>query len=332
MQTPQQLPRRKFHRFIASVLATAAATAALSPLAFAQDYPNKPIKIVVPFPAGGSSDATGRLLADKLGQVLKAAVVVDNKGGAGGIIGTDFVAKAPADGYTLVLVDVFHSSTPIYTKKMPYDAIKDFTPISLVGKTPAFLIANPAFEAKTAQDAIKYGRANPGKMTMAIAGTGSVVVDLFRARSKIDFVCVPYKGSSPALIDLMSGQVNAMITTMASAGSHVKSGKLRMLATTGAKRHPDFPDVPTCTEAGISGVDYEQWFGIMGPANLPKPIIDKLSGALAQVLLMPDVREKLAGLALEIPATGADEMKKKVEGDTTRWAKLAKELDIKPLE
>ena len=298
----------------------------------AQDYPNKPIKLVVPFPAGGSSDATARLLADKLGPVLKQSVVVDNKGGAGGLIGTDVVAKSAADGYTLVLVDVFHSSAPIYVRKMPYDAVKDFTPVSLVGKSPAFLIANPDFEAKTAQDVLKFGRANPGKLTLAIAGTGSVVVDLFRARSGLQFTSVPYRGSSPALIDVMSGQVNTMITTMASAGSHVKSGKLRVLATTGAKRHPDFPNAPTFAEVGVNGVDYEQWFGIMGPANMPKPIVDKLAAAIAQVLQMPDVREKLTNLGLEIPTPGAAEMQAKLEGDTCRWARLAKELDIKPLD
>ena len=300
--------------------------------ALAQDYPNKPIKLVVPFPAGGSSDATARLLADKLGPVLKQSVIVDNKGGAGGMIGTDLVAKSPADGYTLVLVDVFHSSTPIYVRKMPYDAVKDFTPVSLVGKSPAFLIANPNFEAKTAQEVIKFGRANPGKLTLAIAGTGSVVVDLFRARSAIQFTSVPYRGSAPALIDLMSGQVNTMITTMASAGSHVKSGKLRVLATTGAKRHPDFPDAPTFAEVGVSGVDYEQWFGIMGPANLPQQMVDKLAAAIGQVLQMPDVREKLANLALDVPTVGPVEMQAKLQSDTNRWARLAKELDIKPLD
>ena len=323
---------RLLHRFTSVwVLAVATACTVAMPL-LAQDYPSKPIKLVVPFPAGGSSDATARLLADKLGQVLKQSMVVDNKGGAGGLIGTDLVAKSPADGYTLVLVDVFHGSTPIYVGKMPYDAVKDFTPVSLVGKSPAFLIANPAFEAKTAQDLIKYGRANPGKLTLAIAGTGSVVVDLFRARSGLQFTSVPYRGSSPALIDLMSGQVNTMITTMASAGSHVKSGKLRVLATTGIKRHPDFPDAPTLAEAGINGVDYEQWFGIMGPAGMPKAITDKLAAAIAQVLQMPDVKEKLSGLALEIPTPGPSEMKTKLEGDTARWARLAKELDIKPLD
>ncbi len=311
---------------------------ALSLLAFAglpamaQDYPNKPIKLVIPFPAGGSSDGIGRQIADKLGGVLKQSIVVENKGGAGGMIGTDAVAKSAPDGYTLVLVDVFHTSTPVYTRKMPYDAVKDFTPISLIGRSPAFLVASPSFEPKTGRDALAFAKAQPGKMSMAIAGTGSVVVDLFRARSGLQFVSVPYRGSSPALIDLMSGQVNVMITTMASAGTHVKAGKLRALAATGAKRNADFPDVPTFTELGINGMDYEQWFGVVGPANMPKSVVDKLAAAMDQVLRMPDVRERLGGMALEVAQPGPDEMKRKVEGDAQRWQKLAVELDIKPAD
>ena len=171
---------------------TLLACAGLSPAtAHTQDYPNKPIKLVIPFPAGGSSDGIGRQIADKLSGVLKQTIVVENKGGAGGVIGTDAVAKSPADGYTLVLVDVFHTSTPIYTRKMPYDAVKDFTPVSLIGRSPAFLVAHPGFEAKTARDLITYARNQPGKLSMAIAGTGSVVVDLFKARSGLNFVTVP---------------------------------------------------------------------------------------------------------------------------------------------
>ena len=298
----------------------------------AQDYPSKPIKLVIPFPAGGSSDGIGRQIADKLGGVLKQSIVVENKGGAGGMIGTDAVAKSAPDGYTLVLVDVFHTSTPVYTRKMPYDAVKDFTPISLIGRSPAFLVASPTFEPKTGRDTVAYAKAQPGKMSMAIAGTGSVVVDLFRARSGLQFVSVPYRGSSPALIDLMSGQVNVMITTMASAGTHVKAGKLRALAATGSKRNADFPDVPTFSELGINGMDYEQWFGVMGPANMPKPVVDKLAAAMDQVLRMPDVRERLMGMALEVAQPGPDEMKRKVEGDAQRWQKLAVELDIKPAD
>jgi tripartite-type tricarboxylate transporter receptor subunit TctC len=324
------------HRISRRTLALAAAVAltSLAPCgALAQDaYPSRPIKLVIPFPAGGSSDGIGRQIADKLGGVLKQTVVVDNKGGAGGMIGADFVAKSPPDGYTLVLVDVFHTSTPIYTRKMPYDAVKDFTPVSLIGRSPAFLVANPSFEAKTARDALAFAKAQPGKLMMAIAGTGSVVVDLFRARSGVQFTSVPYRGSSPALVDLMSGQVNVMITTMASAGTHVKAGKLRALAVTGDKRNADFPDVPTFAELGVNGMNYEQWFGVMGPANLPKPVVDKLAAAMGEVLRMPDVRERLAGMALDVAAPGPVEMKQKIEGDAAQWLKLAQELDIKPLD
>jgi tripartite-type tricarboxylate transporter receptor subunit TctC len=304
----------------------------MSGAVLAQDYPTKPIKLVIPFPAGGSSDGIGRQIAEKLGGVLKQSVVVENKGGAGGMIGADAVAKSAPDGYTLVLVDVFHTSTPIYTRKMPYDAVKDFTPVSLIGRSPAFLISHPGFEAKTARDTLAFAKAQPGKMTMAIAGTGSVVVDLFKARTGLQFVSVPYRGSSPAMVDLMSGQVNVMITTMASAGSQVKAGKLRALAVTGSKRNADFPDVPTFTELGVRGMDYEQWFGIMGPANMPRAVVDKLTAAMEQVLAMPDVRERLTGMAMEVAAAGPVEMKRKVEGDAAQWVKLAQELDIKPLD
>jgi tripartite-type tricarboxylate transporter receptor subunit TctC len=299
---------------------------------FAQDFPTKPIKIVVPFPAGGSSDAAGRMVADKLSQILKSSVVIDNKGGAGGMIGTDIVAKSAADGYSLVLVDVFHTSTPVYTAKMPYHAVNDFTPVALIGKTPAFLLTHPAFEAKTAQDVIKFARANPEKLTMAIAGTGSVVVDLFRARSGIKFTAIPYQGSSRAMIDLMSGQVNTFITTMTSAASHVKSGKLVPLAVTGTKRHPDYPNVPTFAEIGINGMDYEQWFGLLAPAKTPAPIVNRISAAMSELLKMPDTKVRLDALELVAGNGSPVEMKAQLEADFARWQKLAAELNIKPAE
>jgi tripartite-type tricarboxylate transporter receptor subunit TctC len=313
-------------------LTIASAFAARSSGAFAQDFPSKPIKIVVPFPAGGSSDAAGRMVADRLGAILKASVVVDNKGGAGGMIGTDLVAKSAPDGYTLALIDVFHTSTPIYTAKMPYDAVKDFTPISLVGKTPAFLLTHPAYEHKTAQDLLRFARANPEKMTMAIAGTGSVVVDLFKARSGIKFVSVPYQGSSRAMIDLMSGQVNSFITTMTSASGHVKSGKLVPLAVTGNKRHPDFPNVPTFAEVGIQGMDYEQWFGLVGPAKMPPAVVQRISTAMAELLKSAEIKPRLDALELVAGNGTVAEMKAQLEGDYQRWQQLAKELNIKPAE
>ena len=320
---------------LTSLLALTAAGSGFAPQAHAQsasDWPGgKPIRIVVPFPAGGSSDAAGRLIADKLGQVLKTSVVVDNKGGAGGMIGTDLVAKAAPDGHTLVLVDVFHTSTPIYTAKMPYHAVNDFTPVALVGKTPGFLLTHPGFEARTAPELLRWARANPDKLTVAIAGTGSVVVDLFRARGDIRFVTVPYPGSSRAMVDLMGGQVNAFITTMTSAGGNVRSGKMVPLAVTGARRHPDFPQVPTFAEVGVPGMDYEQWFGLLGPAQLPPAVVSRLSAALAEVLKMPDTQQRLNALELEPGSGTVAEMKAQLEGDYARWQKLAQELNINPL-
>ena len=324
--------RRQVRGLAAAVLAMLALGAGTAPAQAQQDYPSKPIRLVIPFPAGGSSDGIGRQLADKLGPLLKQSVVVENKGGAGGMIGSDMVAKAAPDGYTLVLVDVFHTSTPIYTRKMPYDAVKDFTPISLVGRSPAFWLATPGLPARSGREALDQAKAQPGKMTVALAGTGSVVVDLFRARTGLQFVSVPYRGSSPALIDLMSGQVETMITTLASAGPHLKSGKLRALAVTGAQRNVDYPQVPTFAELGVSGMDYEQWFGLMGPAKLPPHVVDKLAGAMAQVLQMPDVRERLVGMAMEVAPPGPQAMQRQVEDDAERWVRLAKELDIKPLD
>lgn len=325
------VPRTDKRLALALALASLVSLVATPALA-QQDYPSKPIRLVIPFPAGGSSDGIGRQIADKLGPLLKQTVVVENKGGAGGMIGAEMVAKSAPDGYTLVLVDVFHTSIPVYTKKMPYDAVKDFTPVSLVGRSPAFWLATPAFPAKTGRDALDQARAQPGKMTMALAGTGSVVVDLFRARTGLQFVSVPYRGSSPALVDLMSGQVETMITTLASAGPHLKSGKLRALAVTGSRRNADFPDVPTFAEIGVPGMDYEQWFGVMGPAKLPQSIVDKLAGAMAQVLQMPDVRERLVGMAMEVAPPGAPAMQRQLEDDAARWVRLAKELDIKPVD
>jgi tripartite-type tricarboxylate transporter receptor subunit TctC len=300
-QAPGRARRR---HLLSTALAVALGLAGLAPAA-AQDYPNKPIRLVIPFPAGGSSDGIGRQVAEKLAQVLKTSVVVENKGGAGGIIGADAVAKSAPDGYTLVLVDVFHSSAPIYSRKMPYDAVKDFTPVALIGRSPAFLVAGPGFEHKTAKDAIAWARANPGKLTMAIAGTGSVVVDLFKARTGISFVSVPYKGSSPALVDLMSGQVQVMITTMASAGTNVKAGKLRALAVTGAKRFADLPDVPTFDELGVKVTTSSGWHP--RPGRHAQAGGRQLATAMDQVMRMPEVRERLPAW-LNVAAPGPDEI------------------------
>jgi tripartite-type tricarboxylate transporter receptor subunit TctC len=345
-----RVSRRTFAALAGSALGAGAFTLALP--AQAQEFPAaKPIKLVVPFPAGGSSDAAGRLVAQEMATLLGQSMVVDNKGGANGIIGTDLVAKSPADGYTLVLVDIFHTTAPIYTRKMPYDAVKDFTPVGMLARTPAFLFANPAFVDKavgTALQTVKTtpeginrivatkvldaAKAQPGKVTMATIGSGSVVVEMMRAGSGAQFTNVPYRGSSPALIDLISGQTDLMLTTMASAAVHFKSGKLKMLAVTTAKRDADYPDVPTLAELGVKGMDYEQWFGVLAPAGTPKPIIDKLNAALAKAAATPNAKERLAGLSMDAAVGTPEDFKKRVEGDAQKWVKLAAEMGIKPLD
>jgi tripartite-type tricarboxylate transporter receptor subunit TctC len=234
---------------------------------------------------------------------------------------------------------------------MPYDAVKDFVAVGQIAKTPAFLFANPAFVAKTLGDTLHtikatqsginqitatkvldLAKAQPGKVTMAIPGAGSVVVELLRAGSGAQFTNVPYRGSSPALIDLISGQVDLMVTTMASAAVHHKSGKLSMLATTAPKRHSDFPDVPTLAELGVKGMEYEQWFGVLAPAGTPKAVVDKLNAALVKAVGTPNAKERIAGLAMDAAASSPEEFRKRVEGDALRWAKLAADMGIKPLD
>lgn len=342
---------RQFSRRHFAGLLAAASVGFVAPV-FAQEFPAaKPIKLVVPFPAGGSSDAAGRLVAQEMATLLGQTMVVDNKGGANGIIGTDAVAKSAADGYTLVLVDIFHTTAPIYTRKMPYDAVKDFTPVGLLAKTPAFLFGNPAFVDKvvgTALHTVKAtpeginrivatkvldaAKAQPGKVTMAMIGSGSIVVELMRAGSGAEFTNVPYKGSSPALIDLIGGQTDLMLTTMASAAVHHKSGKLNMLAVTTAKRHADFPDVPTLAELGVKGMDYEQWFGLLAPAGTPKAVVDKLNAALAKAAATPNAKERLAGLSMDAAVGTPEDFKKRLEGDAQKWVKLAADMGIKPLD
>ncbi len=322
-----------FRRQVLQLVASAVLGAFWASSAQAQVWPAaKPIRLVVPFGAGGSSDAAGRLIANELQILLGQSVVVDNKAGAAGMIGTDLVAKAPADGYTLALVDIFHTTAPIFFRKMPYDAVKDFTPVALIGKTPAYLFANPNFAAKTAAEVIAMGRKEPGKANMAMIGTGSVVVELFKARGGVQFTNVPYPGSSRAVLDLMGGQVDIMITTMASAGTQLKGGKIKVLATTAAKRHPDFPDVPTFAELGIGGMDYEQWFGIVAPAGTPKGIVDQLNVAVNKAMATPNARERLAGLVMDAAPGTPEDFKRRLEGDAQRWVRLAAEVGIKPLD
>ena len=299
----------------------------------ASDFPTqKPIRMVVPFAAGGSSDVVGRMLATLMAASLKQTVVVENRAGAGGTIGSDVVAKAPPDGYTLLLVDALHIISPLFNRNTLYDPIKDFTPVAMIAKAPIFLACHAAFEAKTVAALVALALKKPGQITVGLPGSGSMVIEMLKLRSKAQFTLVPYKGGAPALTDLVSGNIDLLAVTIATLAGFAKSGKLRLLATTGSTRHPDYPEVPTFAEAGLSGMEYEQWFGVMAPANLPQAINDSLGAAVMQAVALPDPRERLSRMALEASALGPREFGARVLADSERWHKLAAEAGIKPVD
>jgi len=313
------------------LLLAAALILPLSGAGQTSDYPNlKPIKLIVPFPAGGSSDVVGRLIGAQIAASLKQPVVVDNRGGAGGTIGSDVVAKSPPDGYTLLLVDALHIVSPLFNRNTLYDPIKDFSPVGMIAKTPTFLACNSGFEATSVAALVALARKQPGRITVGLPGSGSLVIEMLKLRSGAQFTLVPYKGGAPALNDLVSGNINLLGASIATLSGFVKSGKLRLLATSGTTRHPDYPDVPTFAEAGLPGIEYEQWFGVLAPANLPRVIASTLSTALAQAIKAPEVRERFDRLALEPYSQGPDEFRARIVSDSEKWHKIAAEAGIKP--
>ena len=308
--------------------------AALMPeSAHAADYPSvKPIRMVVPFAPGGSSDVVGRLIGVKIAASLKQTVIVDNRAGAGGAIGADIVAKSTPDGYTLLLVDALHIVSPLFSRNTLYDPIRDFTPISMIAKSPVFLACNTGFEAKTVAELVALAQKAPGKVTAGLPGSGSIVIEMLKLRGKVNLNLIPYKGGAPAVNDLVAGNVNLLAATIATYGGFVKSGRLRLLATSGPARHPDYPDVPTFAEAGMPGVEYEQWFGMMAPAKLPQPVSNSLGAAIAEAIKEPDVRERFNRLALDPFFVGPREFNARVLGDAARWKKVVDDAGIKPAE
>lgn len=301
----------------------------------AQDFPSKPLRLIVPYAAGGGSDVIGRLFAQKIGESLGQNVVIDNRAGASGIIGAELVARSVPDGYTLLLVDMPHTITPVFTRKLPYDAAKDFSPVSMVGRTPIFLFLHPSLAAGTVTEFLELARKEGGRMTLGLAGTGTsgqMLSELLRLNTGVQFTLVPYKGAAPALNDLVGGQIRAMFASMASGAPHVKAGRLKVIASTGAKRTPDMPDTPTFNEAGIKGMEVEHWYGIVGPAGLPRPVVDKLGAAIAKAAAQPDVRDRMTGVAVEPAASTPEQFRGRIEGDLARWAKLARDANLQPAD
>jgi tripartite-type tricarboxylate transporter receptor subunit TctC len=298
----------------------------------AQTWPTKqPIKFIVVYPPGGASDVTARLIATKLSESIGQSVNVENKPGANGIIATEFVAKSPPDGYTLLMANLGPNAiNPVIYKKLPYDAIKDFSAITLTTIVPQFIVVSPSLPIYSVNDLISYAKANPGKVTFASAGNGAsnhLSGELFNAMAGIKMQHIPYKGDAPGLVDVMAGQVNVALPTAIAAAPHVRSGKLRALAVTSTKRLPSFPDVPTVAET-LPGFEAVSWGGVMVPAGTPQPIINRLNTEILNILKMPDIAEKLNGLGAEIVGSSPQQFDAYVKSEIAKWGKVARDNQV----
>jgi tripartite-type tricarboxylate transporter receptor subunit TctC len=297
----------------------------------AQAYPSKPIRWIVPFPPGGSTDILARVVGQKLTESWGQQVIVENRGGAGGTLGAAEAARSPADGYTLLMGAIHHTIATSVYPKLPYDFQKDFAPITVVAIVPNVLVVNPSVPAKSTKELIAYAKANPGKLTYGSAGMGTahhLIGELFNLRAGTEIVHVPYKGSAPAVADLIGGQVSMMYDTVASCLPHVKSGKLRPLAVATAKRSSALPDVPTIAESALPGFEVTTWFGALAPAKTPPEIVAKLNAEMVKILAMPDVRKRLLEAGAEPVGNTPGEMAAQIKRETEEFAKIVKQAKI----
>jgi tripartite-type tricarboxylate transporter receptor subunit TctC len=294
-------------------------------------YPSKPIRYIVPVAPGGGSDFVGRTVTERWGQVLRQTFLVDNQSGGGGTIACQATARAAPDGYTLMQGYVSTHGTAPATRKLPYDPVKDFTPIGMIGGTPNVLVVNAALPVNSLKELVAYLRQNPGKLSYGSAGPGSLthlIMELFKLQLNSFMVHIPYRGIAPAFTDLIGGQTQAMFPGLAAAMPHIRSGRVRPLAVTGLQRHPQVKDLPTLDEAGYKGFDAQQWYGVVGPAGMPAAMVKQLNDALAVALAAPDLRERLSIEALEPNPMSADKFGEYLRADLARWTQLAKARNI----
>ena len=318
----------------ALALAAAALALAAAPLAAAQTpYPGKPVRLVVPFPAGGTTDILARAAAQKLSEAWGQQVIVDNRPGAGGNIGAELVAKAAPDGYTLLMGTVgTHAINASLYSKLPYDPVKDFAPVILVAGVPNVLVVNPSLPVNSVPELIAYAKANPGALNFASSGSGTSIHlsgELFKTLTGVQMTHVPYKGSAPALTDLMGGQVQLMFDNLPSSLGFIKAGKLRALAVTSSARAAALPDVPALAEAGVPGFEASSWFGILAPAGTPRDIILRINGEVAKWLASPEAREKLAGQGAIAAGGTPEDFARHINAEMAKWAKVVKESGAK---
>ena len=317
------------------LLALATATSVGSPLpALAQSkYPGgKPVTVVVPFAAGGTTDILGRLMARHLGNRLGGTVIVDNKAGAGGGIGAAVVAKAPADGYTLLMGTIgTHSINQFLYKKLAYDPARDFAPLGLVAKVPNVLVVHPSQPYKTVKELIAYAKANPGKVTYASAGNGTSIHlagALFEQMAQVDMVHVPYKGSAPAIADLLAGQTSCSFDNLPSALPHIKSGALRAIAVTGSARFPSLPQLPTIAESGLPGYDATSWFGLWAPAATPSELVARLNAEINQILNQAEVRQQMLEQGAEAAPGTPQQFSSFIQAEAAKWSKVVQTANV----
>lgn len=299
--------------------------------AFAQAYPSKPIRYIVPVAPGGGSDLIGRTVCERWGKALGQTFIVDNLGGGGGVIASQATAKAAPDGYTLMQGYVATHGTSPATRKLPYDAVKDFTPIGMIGGTPNVLVVNANLPVNDLKGFIDYLKKNPGKSSYGSAGTGSLtqlVMELFKQQSGTFMLHVPYRGIAPAFTDLLGGQTEAMFPGLAAALPHIRSGRIRPLAITGNSRQPTVKNVPTMIESGFKGFDAVQWYGVVGPAGLPPAIVKQLNETLNTTLAAPDMRDKLSTEAVDPMPMRPEQFGQYIQAEVVRWTALAKERKI----
>ncbi|MDH6168476.1 tripartite-type tricarboxylate transporter receptor subunit TctC [Variovorax boronicumulans] len=305
---------------------------AASSASLAQGYPNKPIRLIVPFPAGGATDLFARTLGQKMGEKLGTQLIIDNKPGAGGAIGSDQAAKAPPDGYTLLLATTStHSIGPAVMQKLPYDTVRDFTPIGHVGDAPSIMLVPVTSPAKTVREWIDYAKKNPGKLNYASSGNGTIVqltAELFKAQAGVFVTHIPYKGTALAIPDLISGKIDVLFDSLPTGMPHVRDGRLRALGVTTLKRSPLAPELPPIADT-LPGYESNTWFGFYGPKNLPADIVARVNKAANEAIADPEVKDKLARLGIEPAAAGTPEQfAKMVAIDAAKWKKIVVDRKI----
>jgi tripartite-type tricarboxylate transporter receptor subunit TctC len=313
------------------VWGVAASLAAPATRVWAQSYPNKPIRLIVAVAPGGGADFIARNIAERLSRGLNTPINVDNISGGGGAIASQTTARAAADGYTLMQSYVATHGTGPATRKLPFDALADFTHIGMMGMTANMLVVPSSLPVSTVKEFIDYAKKNIGKLSYGSAGAGSLThlaMEQFKAAADVFAVHIPYRGIAPALNDMFTGSTQAMMPSLAAATPQIKAGRLKPLAITGSKRHPNFPQVPTLEELGYKGFDGQQWYGLSGPARLPAELVSRLSTELAQVLAAPDLRQKLAAEAVEPTVMSPQVFSTYVKEDIARWSRLVKERNL----